>query len=180
MRPNRYQKRSSPVRSAVNNNCRRDSAGESKNSIPARLNAGDGSLRYRLQHLLGVTRNADLRPDGRNGSIRSNHERRSLVGTKGVAQRRVRVGKQGKWKIVLRFKFLMRSNRVSTHTHDLRVVLHKFSRCIAKLRRFVRSTRRIVFGIKPQHRGFSAPIGRVDRISPIVRDRQLGDLIAYC
>lgn len=66
-----------------------------------------------------------------------------------VAQLRVDVRNQFERNVILVFELLMRGDRVAAHTDDLNTFALETCVGVAKLRRFVRSTGCVVFGIKP-------------------------------
>jgi hypothetical protein len=140
------------------------SAAESMNSIPARSNAGGGWLRYRFEYLFCVPFDRNFRPDLLYLPVGTDEERGALHAfahlsihiflddnSEGITQAGIRIGNEREVDSVFLLELLVRGDRVSTDPNDLYVFLFELRQGVAKLRRFVGSTRGVVFGIKPQH-----------------------------
>jgi SAM-dependent methyltransferase len=134
----------------------------------------------------------DLRPNFQNFARRVDEKRRTLYAfgdlavhvffddhAERVAKLRIDVRKELERNVVLRFEFLMRGDRVAADADNLDAFALEARVCVAELRRFVRSTRCVVFRIKPQNQRLIEKIAAVHRLARIVEHRNARHLRAY-
>ena len=97
----------------------------------------------------------------------------------GLDHLKFRIRKQWKIQLVLYLEFCLRFHGIGARSHDRRICILKFLDCVAKLGRFVRSTRRICLRIKIQDQVFSPKISERHHLAAVVLHFEFGSFVAF-